>query len=184
MFSAEACYRRYLSGDDTGMTELIREYKDPLTMYLFGVTGNIFTAEECMEQTFYKLVVKKPAFSGKSSFKTWLYAIGRNAALDHMRRNLRETAAPLDERRYRFEVECVEDACCFEQKRRLVHAALQKLNPDYRQALYLVYFEDMTAEETGRVMKKSRKQAENLISRGRAALKKELEKEGFGYEDL
>ena len=70
-------YRRYLEGDDEGMVEVIRDHKDGLTLYLAGIVGNIFTAEELTEETFFKLVVKKPRFAGKSSFKTWLYAIGR-----------------------------------------------------------------------------------------------------------
>ena len=68
---AAANYRRYLEGDDEGIVEVIRDHKDGLTLYLAGIVGNIFTAEELTEETFFKLVVKKPRFAGKSSFKTW-----------------------------------------------------------------------------------------------------------------
>ena len=33
---------------------------------------------------------KKPKFIGRSSFKTWLYAIGRNLAVDYIRRNAKK----------------------------------------------------------------------------------------------
>lgn len=184
MDNGAASYRRYLEGDDNGMVELIRDYKDALTMYLLGITGNIFTAEEIMEETFYKLVIKRPRFSGKSSFKTWLYSIGRNAALDHLRRMKHIDRTPIDENLLRAEEETVENACFSEEKRVIVHRAMSKLNPDYRQALYLIYFEDMTGDEAAAVMKKSRKQIENLVSRARAALRSQLGKEGFCYEDL
>ncbi len=183
MDSGAESYRRYLEGDDSGMVELIRDHKDSLTMYLLSITGNIFTAEESMEETFCKLVIKRPSFSGKSSFKTWLYAIGRNAALDAMRKAKR-TSAPLDEDAQQAEEESVENVLITDEKRRIVRHALKKLKPDYRQALYLVYFEDMTANEAAQVMKKTRKQAENLILRARNALRLELEKEGFRYEEL
>ena len=60
-----------------------------------------------------------------------------------------------------------------------------RLNDDYRNALLLYYFEDMSCEEIAGVMKKNRKQVANLLSRGRAALRSELEKEGVSgfYED-
>ena len=73
-------YRRYLDGDDGGMTEIIRLYKDGLIFYINGFVRDILTAEELTEETFFRLAVKKPKFSGKSSFKTWLYTVGRNAA--------------------------------------------------------------------------------------------------------
>ena len=34
-------YRRYLDGDDTGLTELIRDYKDGLTLYINGYVNNM-----------------------------------------------------------------------------------------------------------------------------------------------
>ncbi len=71
-------YNRFLDGDKDGMTEIIREYKDGLALYLNSFVRNICLAEELMEETFVSLVMKKPKYSGKSSFKTWLFAIGRN----------------------------------------------------------------------------------------------------------
>ena len=64
MDNGASSYRRFLDGDDTGIVEIIRDYKDGLILYLNGITGNIHTAEEIMEDTFVKLVTKKPRFSG------------------------------------------------------------------------------------------------------------------------
>ena len=75
MDNGASSYRRYLDGDDSGLVELVRDYKDGLILYLNGITGNFCLAEELMEDTFFKLAAKKPKFSGKSSFKTWLYSI-------------------------------------------------------------------------------------------------------------
>ena len=49
---------------------------------------------------------------------------------------------------------------------------------------YLVYFEELSAEESAKVMKLTRKQTENLIFRARCALKAILEKDGYDYENL
>lgn len=40
-----------------------------------------------------------------------------------------------------------------------------------RSCIILVYFEDMTYEETAKIMKKSRKQIDNLLYRAKASLK-------------
>ncbi len=71
-----------------------------------------------------------------------------------------------------------------EERKIAVHKALQKLNEDYRQVLFLTVFEELTNEEAAKVMKKNKRQIENLVYRAKKALRKELEKEGFVYEEL
>ena len=61
---------------------------------------------------------------------------------------------------------------------------METLNPDYRQVLYLTYFEELSNSEAARVMKKSCRQIENLLYRAKQALRSKLEKEGFEYERL
>ena len=82
MDNGASSYRRFLDGDDNGITEIVENYKDGLILYLNGYVNNIFIAEELTEDTFFRLVIKKPKYSGKSTFKSWLYAIGRNVAVD------------------------------------------------------------------------------------------------------
>ena len=69
--SGEENYRLYLDGDDEGLVSIIKEYRDPLTLYLAGVAGSFSLAEEFAEETFFILAAKRPRFNGKSSFKTW-----------------------------------------------------------------------------------------------------------------
>lgn len=97
MDNGVSSYRRFLDGDESGMTELIRDYKDGLLMYLIGITRDFHAAEEIMEDTFVKLVVKRPRYSEKYSFKTWLYTIGRNAAIDYLRRNSKKADSTVEE---------------------------------------------------------------------------------------
>ena len=54
-----------------------------------------------------------------------------------------------------------------------------RLKADYREALYLVYFEGMSHAEASYLMGKSEKQIADLVYRGKKALKKKLEKEGI-----
>jgi len=61
---------------------------------------------------------------------------------------------------------------------------LKHLPSDYRQVLWLLYFEGFTHKETAVIMKKTSKQMKNLVYRAKTALKQALEKEGFTYEDI
>lgn len=177
------CYRRFLEGDEEGIVEIIRDYKDGLILYLNGIVGNIHTAEDVMEETFVKLVVKKPRYSEKFSFKTWLYTIGRNAALDHLRHNSKKSDTPIDELELADKAD-LELSYIKEEQKIMVHRALSNLKADYRQVLYLSFFEELSNEETAAVMRKSKRQVENLLYRAKLSLKNELEKEGFVYEGL
>ena len=62
--------------------------------------------------------------------------------------------------------------------------ALKRLKSEYETTLYLVYFEGFTNKEAAKILKKSDKDIRNILYRAKKALKKELLKEGFSYEDL
>ena len=55
-----------------------------------------------------------------------------------------------------------------------LYRALGELNPEYRQVMYLIYFEEMTVEEISHIMGKNKKQIYNLSDRGRKALREKL----------
>lgn len=52
MDNGASSYRRFLSGDDEALTEIVRDYKDGLILYLNGFVNSVTTAEELMEETF------------------------------------------------------------------------------------------------------------------------------------
>ena len=173
-------YRRFRDGgDENGLVEIIKEYKDGLIFYLNSIVGNIHTAEELAEDTFVLLGTKKPRDKGIGSFKTWLYTIGRNIAIDSLRHKRRENE--LTDAEY---VASLEDSYIGEERKITVHRALNSLKPEYRQVLWLMYFEDLSAKEAACVMKKSVHSIETLAYRARKSLKLILETEGFIYEEL
>ena len=178
-------YRRFLNGDDEGIAEIVKEYKDGLIFYINSFVSNIHIAEDLTEDTFFRLMVRKPRFSGKSSFKSWLYAIGRNVAVDHIRHNAALPQVPLEDAEACISDENdLERSYLREEHRIMLHHALEKLPSDYQQVLWLVYFEDLSNKEAGMVMKKNDRQIRNLLYRAKQSLKAALEEEGFEYEEL
>jgi RNA polymerase sigma-70 factor (ECF subfamily) len=73
MDNGASSYRRFLEGDDNGIVEIIRDYKDGLILFLNRYINNIHIAEELAEDTFFRLVTRKPRFVSNHSFKTWLF---------------------------------------------------------------------------------------------------------------
>jgi RNA polymerase sigma-70 factor (ECF subfamily) len=178
-------YRRFLDGDDNGIVEIIRDYKDGLILFLNQYVHNIHIAEELTEDTFFRIVTKKPRYAANASFKTWLYTIGRNTAINHIRRERKISDSSGED----FDClvkdeETVEQSYLREEQKIMVHRALSKINAEYGTVLYLKFFEDLTNEQIAKVTKKNRRQIENQIYQAKQSLRAELEKEGFFYEGL
>lgn len=183
MDNGESSYRRFLAGDDEGLHEIICTYRAGLILYLNSFVQNIHTAEDLTEDTFAELAIKCPKFSGKSSFKTWLYAIARNITAKHLRKHAKLSVVPLESQEYLADEENLESNYIKTEQKHMVHQALHRLKLEYRQVLYLIYFEEFTNAEAALIMKKSSRQVETLLYNAKKALKSEMERSGFDYEE-
>lgn len=185
MDNGEEIYEKFLAGDKQGLQELVELYRDGLILYINNYIGDIVFSEDLAEDVFVELVVKKPHFNGKSQFKTWLYSIARHKALNWIKRNQRyvyisgEEMDAISDNQADFERQYLKD-----EQKILLHHAMENLNDDYRQVLYLSYFEGFSNSEIAVVMSKSKRQIENLIYRAKLSLRNILVKENFIYEDL
>lgn len=177
-------YQLFLDGDESALADIIHTYKDGLILYLNGIVGDIVTAEELTEEVFVKLVLKRPRFHNGSSFKTWLYTVARNTAIDHLRRNKR-IHIPLEEAPQLSDEEAdLERSYIRRDEMLLLHSCMKRLKPEYRQVLWLSYFEGFSYQQIGRVMKKTTHGVDTLAYRARVALKNLMIKEGYNYEGL
>ncbi|NLN05804.1 MAG: RNA polymerase sigma factor, partial [Clostridiaceae bacterium] len=108
------------------------------------------------------------------------FTIGRNKAVDFARRGSRYKFIDIDEVVEKSESYIqVEEKLLADERRKAINEALGSLKEDYRAVLHLVYYEELSYEEAAKVMKKSRKQIENLVYRARKALRKVLEKGNY-----
>lgn len=184
MDNGASSYRRFLEGDDEGIVEIIKDYKDGLILFLNRYVNNIHIAEELAEDTFFKIVTRKPRFTANGSFKTWLYTIGRNIAINHIRHTKKILDAPVEVIDGRSDEFDLEKSYIREEQKIIIHRALSRINTDYSKVLYLKFFEDLNNKQIAMVLKKSRRQIENMLYQAKQSLKSELDKEGFHYEGL
>ena len=178
------CYRRYVDGDESALGAIVREYSDSMMLFTCSLVKSIRDAEEIVSDAFVQIAVKKRAFRGDAQLKTYLFSICRNRAVDVIRKNARRGEIASLDPEMEADVETLEGRVLRTERNEKLHAAIDELCEEYRVALYLVYFEGMSHDEAAKIMKKSRKQTENLIFRARRALRAILEKEGFTNEDL
>ena len=178
--SDEELYSRYLSSrDEEALRTLLERHGERLTLFLYGYVHNMEDAEDLMLDAFARAAARESWSIRGSSFKTWLFAIGRKLALMHLRK---QKTAEVSLSENHADSKNPPDLDLLRNERDLqLYQAVKQLKPEYAQALTLIYFENMTHEEAARVMRKTRKQIYHLVSRGRERLKEILK--GMGIED-
>ena len=78
----------HCKGDPTAFGEIVRRYGNGVLGYLIRMTGNREQAEDLFQETFQRVHQKSHTLRG-NEFKSWLYKIATNAALDGLRKKIR-----------------------------------------------------------------------------------------------
>ena len=174
-------YRRYRKGDWDGLREITEDYYGGLVAFLSAGFVGPQDAEDIAEETILVLAERKPEYEeGTASFKTWLYRIARNLAVDHLRKTSREVLyLPEDFDGFTPLSEDVGQELVREEEKRAVHAAMKHLREKYRRVLWMKYFAGMNADEIAVLLNKSTQSVYGLLKRAKEKLRGELEKEGL-----
>ncbi len=179
MDNGASSYRRYLDGDEEAFDEIIKELFDGLVFFLDRYVQDLHAAEDIAMDAFADLVVHRNRYNFKVTLKTYLYMLGRSRALNYIKRRRLIATVPLDEAEATLaDRETLEQQLLADERKRVLSAALAQLPEQMRSAVHLVYFAGLSYEETARVMKKSRKQVDNLLYRAKGMLRTILGKEG------
>lgn len=163
---------------------LEKYHRDSYTWALCCCSRDPGEAENVLQTVYLKVLEGKARFDGRSSFKTWLFAVIRKTAADERRRNwffrsrliqympnseqaAREKSA--DENTYSSEI------------RFLFQQGLAALAKRQREILYLVFCHDLTLEEAAEVIGISLGSARTHYERGKKRLRPWMERSG-GFE--
>lgn len=172
-------YQRFLSGDDSGLQRLMERYGNSLTLYIDGYLHDIHEAEDLMIEAFAYFVAKRPRLRD-DGFRAYLYKSARHLALRCLQKKRRKQLFSFDDLEQEPESDVLlETLAQTDERNRILWRCMDELAPAYREALYLVYFEGMRHAEAAAVMRKTEKQIADLVYRGRASLRKTLEREGI-----
>lgn len=172
-------YNRFLEGEINAFGDTVSEYADRLLYYICTYTKNPTAAEDLMEDVFAELIVRKKSFDTEKAFRAYLYKTARNKALNYIKKNARYTDWDDTGQQQEPDEQLLDEQLISRERKELLHACMAELKDEYREAVYLVYFEQLSYEQAAKVMKKSKKQIDNLLVRAKAALKTRLEREGI-----
>ncbi len=175
-------YRRYLSGDESGLEELVRTYSDSLIRFAYCYVQDADAAEDIMEDTIVALIMKRKRLDSGEKLHGYLYKIARNKSIDYLRKHSRDV--PLEDVQNVLTAGDLETGHFRRARNERVYVCMQSLPEQYREVLHLLYFEGFSLPQIGQILHQSMKQIYNLHNRAKGALKELLIKEGISYEDL
>ena len=179
MDNGASSYRRYLNGDEEAFREIVKEYFDNLVFFIDRYVQDTAAAEDIALDTFTQLVVNRNRYNFQVSLKTYLFMIGRSRALDYIKHRNKLTMTELSEAAQIASQEpSLEELVLADERKRALNRALAQLNEEMRLVIHLIYFEQLSADEAAKVLKKNRKQVYNLLYRAKNTLRAILGEEG------
>ncbi len=155
----------HCQGDPTAFGELVRRYGDGVFGYLMKMSKNRQEAEDLFQETFKRVHEKAHTFRG-SQFKSWLFTIATNVAIDSLRRRRRMRVVSLNQRldctdqdsEELSAVALADDSCepsqeaAKAEQAQQVRAAIESLPARQRATLVLAYYQQLSYPEVAKVL--------------------------------
>ncbi len=165
----------YLNGDNSSIAILIGRYLKAVFNFTFRFVGKSEDAEDITQETFLKTWRNLKKYRQGENFKTWLFTIARNTAIDLLRKKKNFVFSDFenDDGENSFaetltDPEPLPDEVFTQaEEKNVLDNAITKLSPAHREVLLLHYNEHFTFDEIGKILGKS---INTVKSRHRRAL--------------
>ena len=154
---------------DEAFARAARTYGDTIYRVAYHALGSPHDAEDVMQTVLLRLYESKKDFESEEHMKHWILRVAVNESRKMLRSFWRHTCVPLEEWR---ETAVIEDSAKAE-----VLEAVMALEPKYRMAVYLYYYEGLSVAETAAAMRANPSTVQTWLLRARARLRKELSEE-------
>ena len=184
--SDDQLYLKYLAGDLSAGDELMLRYGDALVAYLNAFLHNVQDAEDLMLDCFAVILVDKPKIR-EGNFRAYLFKTARNKANRLWKTRFQRQEFSLDEtlnENIPAGESSPEEDVIKSERDIILETCLNRIAPQYREALWLVYMMDLSYANAAAVLGCSVKRVENLLYNGKKQLRLELEKEGITHADI
>lgn len=166
-------YQSFLMGNMEGFESLVIRHRDSLVSFLYRYTKDIHLAQDIAQEAFVEVLIHKERYRQEMSFKTYLFTIGRNKAVDFIRKNQKYMLVEKMSE-YLEPIKGLEEVYIESEEKQLLYESLYELRQEYQAAILLVDFEEMSYQEAALVMGKTQGQMKVLIHRARKSLAKKM----------
>ena len=148
--------------DQAEAERLVHTYSDLILRLSYTYLKSTHDAEDICQTVFLKLLTGGPAFDSPAHEKAWIIRATANACKDVLRSAFRQRTVAL---------EAAASAAAPEAPDSEVLEAVMELPENYREAVYLHYFEGYSIREIAALLGRSEAAVSAHLSRGRHKLR-------------
>ncbi len=182
------------SGDDTAYELLVRQHGARLIAVARRLLQNDEDARDAVQDAFLSAFKSLHQFDGQCSLSTWLHRISVNSALMKLRSRKRRPEQNIDDLLPQFVADghAAEPATAWDQTadslaeqrelRKVVRENIERLPELYRTVLLLRDIEELSTDETARLLGVTLTAVNTRLHRARQALRTRLDAHFRGHE--
>ena len=156
-------------GDDAAFRVLYERYKRALYVFALRMLGETDAARDLVQDVFMTVYQKQDQLQRPESFRSWLFAIGRNGCISHLRRNRGRTALE-DAPDEAVAVNTTGDQLRAAEKVRMIRRALSELKVEYREVIILREYQNLSYREIADITESTESAVKSKLFKARKAL--------------
>ena len=163
------------NGNKEAFGKIIEAYQTPVYNLAYRMLSNSGEAEEAAQEAFIRAYTRLDSYNPNHKFSTWLLSITSNYCIDQIRKrralllSIDEPIAPhpalMSDKDKAPESQLVNS-----QQKDMVQSLLDGLEPDYRQAVVLRYWHELSYDEIAEIMDTSVSAIKSRLFRARKQL--------------
>jgi len=166
-------------GDEDAFRVLVERHSRSVFRLAYRMTGSAEDAEDVVQETFVRAYKQLGRFEERSNFATWLYRIGFNCSIDHLRgredRETRHSPEVLDRLSPAVSGPTSEDLVFAGQIGARVQQALNGLSEQERAAFLMRHYHGCSIEDICRALDLKTNAAKHSIFRAVKKMRAELQ---------
>jgi RNA polymerase sigma-70 factor (ECF subfamily) len=174
MDQERAWIEQALQGDGTAFGNLVRAYERPVYNLTYRMLGDAAEAEDAAQETFLRAYTKLATYQPGRKFVNWLLSIASHHCIDRLRRKSRSPQVSLDgpapAQWMTSNAPQPDQVVGKKEEREQVRQLLQTLPPDYRAAVVLRYWYDLSYREIAVTMDTTESAIKSRLHRARRML--------------
>ncbi|MEJ2560614.1 MAG: sigma-70 family RNA polymerase sigma factor [Anaerolineae bacterium] len=146
---------RARQGDDGAFTQLVEAYQRPVFNLCYRMLGDPVEAEDAAQETFIRAYTRLGSYDPERKFSSWLLAIASHYCIDRLRRQRFGLVSWDDLPPWRWLSDPnpePEEAALRKETQRQVRELLDRLPPDYKAAVILRYWHELSYEEIAQAL--------------------------------
>ena len=174
-----------MTADAAPIDTVLAEIAQPVLRYLQRYVGDRSLAEDLQQEALLRISRGLPGFDGRSSLRTWAFAIANRVAADHFRRpERRQQIVELDEAQDAVDPDRdIGERIVADAMNQCVRQVIDSLPENYRAPLILYDLEELSIEQTAEICQCSVANAKIRLHRARRRLKEALQRQCAFYRD-